>query len=108
MGRHASAAAGRSGSDILHWHLRRALTDSWWSKWSGDTADDRTHSRRACRSAEVDALDAPATYLNWNFILISIPNVVMIVGMVAVFVLALVVPFPSHAEVVESEETPDA
>lgn len=53
-------------------------------------------------------MDAPATYLNWNFILISIPNIVMIVGMVAVFVLALVVPFPSHSEVVESEETPDA
>jgi hypothetical protein len=27
-------------------------------------------------------LDAPATYLNWNFILISIPNLLMIVGMV--------------------------
>ncbi len=52
-------------------------------------------------------MDAPATYLNWNFILISIPNVVMIVGMVAVFVLALVVPFPSHSEIVESAEPQD-
>ena len=53
-------------------------------------------------------LDAPATYLNWNFILISIPNVIVIVGMVAVFVAALIVPFPSHAEVVEAEESHDA
>jgi hypothetical protein len=49
-------------------------------------------------------LDAPATYLNWNFILISIPNVIVIVGMVVVFILALVVPFPSHAEAVLADD----
>jgi hypothetical protein len=52
-------------------------------------------------------LDAPATYLSWNFILISIPNLIVIVGMVAVFVIALIAPFPKHAEIVESEESRD-
>jgi hypothetical protein len=54
------------------------------------------------------ALDAPATYLNWNFILISIPNLLMIFGMIAVFVVALIAPFPSHGEVVGPEEDHDA
>jgi hypothetical protein len=49
-------------------------------------------------------LDAPATYLNWNFILISIPNVVVIVGMIAVFIVALIAPFPSHAEAVVADD----
>ncbi len=53
-------------------------------------------------------LDSPATYLNWNFILISIPNVLMIAGMIAVFVVALIAPFPSHREIVASEEDQDA
>lgn len=53
-------------------------------------------------------MDAPATYLSWNFILISIPNVLALVGMAVVFVLALVVPFPSHAEAVEPEDGHDA
>jgi hypothetical protein len=54
------------------------------------------------------ALDAPATYLNWNFILISIPNLVVIGGMIVVFILALIAPFPGHAEVVEREDDRDA
>jgi len=49
-------------------------------------------------------LDAPATYLNWNFILISIPNVVVILGMVVVFILALFAPFPSHTESVPVDD----
>ena len=52
-------------------------------------------------------MDAPATYLSWNFILISIPNVLMILGMIAVFVVALIAPFPSHAEAVEAEDGND-
>lgn len=39
-------------------------------------------------------LDAPAQYVSWNFVLISIPNIVVILLMIAVFVLALVAPFP--------------
>ncbi len=62
----------------------------------------------AGESTEVPGLDAPATYLNWNFILISIPNVLMIIGMVAVFLIALMAPFPGHAEVVDAEDGSDA
>ncbi len=39
-------------------------------------------------------MDAPAQYVSWNFVLISIPNIVMIAGMIVVFVLALLAPFP--------------
>ena len=42
-------------------------------------------------------MDAPAQYLSWNFVLISIPNIVMIAGMIVVFLLALLAPFP-HEE----------
>ncbi len=41
-------------------------------------------------------MNEPAPYLHWGFILISLPNFVVICVMLAVFVLALVVPFPSH------------
>ncbi|MFI5261257.1 MAG: hypothetical protein ACHQZR_01730 [Candidatus Limnocylindrales bacterium] len=49
-------------------------------------------------------MDAPATYLNWGFILLSIPNLLMIVGMIVVFVAALLVPFPQHGAGPESSE----
>jgi hypothetical protein len=52
-------------------------------------------------------LDAPATYLSWNFILISVPNVLVLAGMAVVFVLALVAPFPSHAEALDPEDGQD-
>ena len=42
-------------------------------------------------------MDAPATYLSWGFILISIPNLLMIIGMIVLFIVALVAPFP-HAD----------
>jgi hypothetical protein len=58
-------------------------------------------------STEVNALDAPATYLNWNFILISIPNVLVIIGMIAIFVVALIAPFPVHGETVQPGEDDD-
>jgi hypothetical protein len=43
-------------------------------------------------------VDSPAGYLNWWFIQISIPNLLLIVGMVVVFLLAVVVPFPHPAD----------
>ena len=42
-------------------------------------------------------MDAPATYVHWSFVLISVPNLLMIVGMVVVFAAALLAPFP-HGE----------
>jgi hypothetical protein len=39
-------------------------------------------------------MDSPTTYFHWGFILISLPNLLVIVGMVALFAVALVAPFP--------------
>jgi hypothetical protein len=42
-------------------------------------------------------MDTPTTYFHWGFILISVPNLLVIGGMVVLFAIALIVPFP-HAE----------
>ena len=39
-------------------------------------------------------MDSPATYQQWGFILISNPNLFVIVGMIVVFAIALFLPFP--------------
>jgi ABC-type polysaccharide/polyol phosphate export permease len=39
-------------------------------------------------------MNQPAPYLHWGFILISLPNLVLILVMLALFVAALVAPFP--------------
>jgi hypothetical protein len=44
-------------------------------------------------------MEAPATYVHFWFILISVPNLLIIGGMIVLFVLALVVPFPRHRSV---------
>lgn len=41
-------------------------------------------------------MEAPARILEWGFIQLSVPNLIVIGLMIAVFVLALVIPFPSH------------
>jgi hypothetical protein len=43
-------------------------------------------------------MDTPATYFHWGFILISVPNLLVIGGMVVLFAIALVVPFPRAEE----------
>ncbi len=50
-----------------------------------------------------DSVDAPAQYLHWGFILISIPNLLLIVGMIVVFVAALLAPFPRHDDAGQGE-----
>jgi hypothetical protein len=42
-------------------------------------------------------MDSPASYFHWGFILISVPNLIVIVGMIVLFAIALVAPFP-HGE----------
>jgi hypothetical protein len=42
-------------------------------------------------------MDSPTTYFHWGFILISVPNLLVIGGMLVLFAIALVIPFP-HAE----------
>jgi len=42
-------------------------------------------------------MDSPASYFHWGFILISLPNLVVIAGMIVLFAIALIAPFP-HGE----------
>ncbi|HEX9095579.1 MAG TPA: hypothetical protein VF990_05695 [Candidatus Dormibacteraeota bacterium] len=42
-------------------------------------------------------MDTPTTYFHWGFILISMPNLLVIGGMIVLFAIALFAPFP-HAE----------
>jgi hypothetical protein len=44
-------------------------------------------------------MDSPATYLHWGFILISVPNLLVIVAMIVLFAIALVAPFPHDDQV---------
>jgi hypothetical protein len=41
-------------------------------------------------------MDAPASYVHFWFILISVPNLLIIGGMILLFVIALFAPFPRH------------
>ena len=41
-------------------------------------------------------MDAPASYLHWGFILLSIPNLIVFATMIGLFLLALLAPFPGH------------
>jgi hypothetical protein len=43
-------------------------------------------------------MDTPAPYLHWYFVLISVPNLVLIIVMLALFSLALIAPFPGRGE----------
>ncbi|MHB8555780.1 MAG: hypothetical protein ACYDCB_09030 [Candidatus Dormibacteria bacterium] len=43
------------------------------------------------------AVNQPAPYLHWGFILISFPNLGLIVFMIVLFVAALLLPFPGRA-----------
>ena len=43
-------------------------------------------------------MDSPTTYFHWGFILISLPNLLVIAGMIVVFAIALVAPFPRGGE----------
>jgi quinol-cytochrome oxidoreductase complex cytochrome b subunit len=45
-------------------------------------------------------VDAPATYLQWGFIIISVPNLLLILGMVALFVIAILAPFARHRAII--------
>ena len=49
-------------------------------------------------------MDAPAPYIHWGFILISLPNFILICVMVLLFALALVAPFPAHGPKKQRDE----
>jgi hypothetical protein len=48
--------------------------------------------------AAIVDLNRHAGYLHWHFISLSVPNLVVIAVMLIVFVAAIVLPFPGHAE----------
>ena len=43
-------------------------------------------------------MDAPATYFTWGWLSVSVPNLMVIVLMVLLFVLAIVLPFPKDRD----------
>ena len=43
-------------------------------------------------------MDAPAHIVQWGFIQLSVPNLIVIGLMILVFGLALIVPFPGHRD----------
>jgi hypothetical protein len=47
---------------------------------------------------EENRMDTPATYFHWGFILISVPNLIVIGGMIVLFAIALMAPFPHAGE----------
>jgi hypothetical protein len=51
-------------------------------------------------------MDAPAPYFHWGFIQISLPNLVVIGVMLLLFALALLLPFPGHADTHDHEGDP--
>jgi hypothetical protein len=56
--------------------------------------------------AAVFNLNHHATYLHWHFIDLSLTNVLVVAAMLAVFVLAILLPFP-HPKGVEAPELGD-
>lgn len=41
-------------------------------------------------------MDSPAPYIHWGFVLISVPNLIVIGVMILVFILAVLLPMPGH------------
>ena len=57
--------------------------------------------------AAFQAVSAAGRYLHWGVIQISLTNFLIIVGMIVVFVLALVLPFPGGHSNSAEEGNPD-
>ena len=53
--------------------------------------------------AAIFNLNHPAHYVNWHFISLSVPNLIVIAVMFVVFFAAILLPFPKHRE---SEDAP--
>jgi len=53
-------------------------------------------------------LNSPATYLQWGVIVISLPNLAVIVAMIIVFVLAVLLPLPGRTTKEETDREPDS
>ena len=49
-------------------------------------------------------LDQPGHYLHWGVIQISVANALVILLMIAVFILAIALPFPRHKQLPARDE----
>jgi hypothetical protein len=49
-------------------------------------------------------MDAPANYIQVGFLLISVPNALLIIGMIIIFIAALFAPFPGHHPIEEVDD----
>jgi hypothetical protein len=54
--------------------------------------------------AAIVDLNGHAGYLHWHFISLSVPNLIVILVMLIVFVAAIMLPFPGHTD--RSSERP--
>ncbi len=43
-------------------------------------------------------LDTPAHYIHWHFFKMSVPNLIVILLMIAVFIAAMLLPFPGRRD----------
>ena len=48
--------------------------------------------------AAVFNLNHPADFVHWHFVQLSVANIVVLVLMLAVFALAILLPFPGHRQ----------
>lgn len=78
-----SSRLARTGPNGSRGSGRIALVFSVWTGY-GWSQSQRGGNR----------VDNPAAYLHLGFVVISLPNLALIAGMVAIFVVALVAPFP--------------
>ncbi|HVA21025.1 MAG TPA: hypothetical protein VNN74_02875 [Candidatus Micrarchaeia archaeon] len=53
-------------------------------------------TRRPFRDQEDRSMNQPAPYVHWAFVVISLPNLILIAVMLGLFALALVLPFPGR------------
>ena len=71
---------------------------TWSSKRAHDGLADEMWRWPVLLTLVMGALDSPAHYLHWGPILVSVPNLIVILLMILIFVLALVFPFPKDKD----------
>lgn len=48
--------------------------------------------------AAIFNLNGHATYVHWHFIQLSVPNLIVLILMIVVFIAAILLPFPGHRQ----------
>ncbi len=88
-------------------HVASAILPRSRAPDSGPTARslrDYRHKICAADTAYNRLMDAPAGYFHWGFILISIPNLLILAGMIVFFAIALFIPMGSEEPTGGEEE----